>query len=378
MKNFKSLGFLIVIFSALNSFGFAELVRHGYPNCIACHVSPSGGGVLTEYGRALSKDLISTWGVENEERLGHGWIAPLPNWLQLGGDLEFIQTYKNNPQVTEAKNFWMENELEAALHFGKFYLDANLGVQRGPANTPHLYDFISSRHFLGYSFTDELSLRFGKFTPAYGLNLANHTAFTRAPLGFDQGMEHLNLESAYLGEKFDFFLTALLGQADVEGAAIESPNDPSLDERGLALSSSRWILEKYKLGVSFLYATANAYRRTLFGFFGTLKLPENFYLLSEWDWQSKTLRDSGQNASGPALYNQLGCEIFKGMNLYFMQEETYLDITSLLSRDESYGAGFRFYPRPHFEFQAEYRREKNMRLFSEFYDGAFIFGHYYF
>ncbi|MCY4075482.1 MAG: hypothetical protein OXH04_08650, partial [Acidobacteria bacterium] len=33
-----------------------------YPRCTACHYSPSGGGLLTPYGRSLSREEISTFG----------------------------------------------------------------------------------------------------------------------------------------------------------------------------------------------------------------------------------------------------------------------------------------------------------------------------
>ncbi len=381
MQNFTSIirasAFFLVLLLNSKAFGLAELVRHGYPNCIACHVSPSGGGALTEYGRALSKDLLSTWSYENEERVGHGLLGPLPAWLQIGGDQQFIQIYKNNPLVTEAKNFWMENELEAALRVGQFYLDSNIGLQRGPATTPHLYDVISSRHYLGYYFTDELSIRFGKFLPAFGLNFANHTILSRRPLGFDQGMERMDLEAAYFGEKYDVFLTALLGKADVEGAAIESLLDPSIDERGFSISSSRWIFEKFKVGASFLFANADAYKRYLIGVFEVLKLSEKFYLLGEIDWQSKIAKDTGIEARGPALVHELGYAVFKGFDIYALEQESYLDLNSVDSRHDSYGVGLHFFPRPHFELQLEFRKERNLRLFSDFYDDAFVLAHYY-
>ena len=48
------------------SHAFPEMVRHGYANCITCHISPDGGGVLTAYGRSLSREVLSTWGAEGE------------------------------------------------------------------------------------------------------------------------------------------------------------------------------------------------------------------------------------------------------------------------------------------------------------------------
>jgi len=370
--------FLIPILS-LSSTGlaFPELVRHGYPNCIACHVSPSGGGVLTDYGRSLSKELVSTWSYENEELVGHGLFGKTPDWLQLGGDLNFIQLYNDNDTAIQTRNFWMDNEIETAFHWGRFYLDSNLGIQRGPTGTPNLNNAISSHHYLGYFITDELSVRFGKFYPAYGLNLPNHAAVTRAQLGFDQGDEHLNIEAAYLGEKWDLFITGLLGKADLEGAAIES-TDPAIDEHGAALSSSLWLLERFKLGLSFLYGSTDSYHRILSGFYGILKLSQKFYLLTEWDWQSKDDRLSHTEARGFVDYNEFGFEAYKGINLYIVQEEAYMDLNSVLTRDDSYGLGFKFYPRPHFEFQGEYRKERNMAAFMDYADTAFLMAHYYF
>ncbi len=371
---------LAVGFLALTpkAFTFPELAAHGYPNCIACHISPSGGGTMSEYGRSLSKDLLSTWSYENEELFGHGLFAKSPEWLQIGGDFRFVQSYTNDDIKTLTKNFWMQNQIEVGARFGRIYLDSSLAIQRGPSSASHLLELISPRHFIGYFFTDEFSLRFGKFLPAYGLNIPNHLATTRAPLGFNEGMEHLNLEASYLGEKFDVFLTGLLGKGDLEGAAIEFLPDPSLDEHGAALSTSAWLYERFKLGVSLLYGNADAYHRILAGFFGVMKISTNLYLLTEWDWQSKVDRLSNIEARGFVAYNELGFEAYKGINLYFVQEEAYLDLNALSTRVDSFGLGFKFYPRPHLEIQAEYRKERDMRKFSNYYDTGFLIGHYYF
>ena len=62
---------LILTFVSGAAQAFPDMIRHGYTNCTACHVSPSGGGVLNAYGRSLSKELISTWSGKNEEGLLH-------------------------------------------------------------------------------------------------------------------------------------------------------------------------------------------------------------------------------------------------------------------------------------------------------------------
>ncbi|MGZ3694528.1 MAG: hypothetical protein ACXWQO_10135, partial [Bdellovibrionota bacterium] len=83
----------IFLFLSLFSFtfsqkahAFAEMTTHGYTNCTACHISPNGGGTLTEYGRGLSKELLSASAKEGEEKFLYGLMQP-PEWLQFGGDV---------------------------------------------------------------------------------------------------------------------------------------------------------------------------------------------------------------------------------------------------------------------------------------------------
>src|SRR5690606_23764750 len=41
-------------------FGYAHFIGHGYTSCINCHFNPSGGGMLNDYGRAVSATTISS------------------------------------------------------------------------------------------------------------------------------------------------------------------------------------------------------------------------------------------------------------------------------------------------------------------------------
>ena len=68
------LALILVLTFSLRSYGYPEMVRHGYANCTACHVSPNGGGILTPYGRSLSQELLSTWGAKNESDFMYGFM----------------------------------------------------------------------------------------------------------------------------------------------------------------------------------------------------------------------------------------------------------------------------------------------------------------
>ena len=69
---------------------YAWMIRHGYTNCATCHADPSGGAVLTPYGRAQGSLLLAQdWARFDDERyveqgeLFHGATRPLPEWLMV-------------------------------------------------------------------------------------------------------------------------------------------------------------------------------------------------------------------------------------------------------------------------------------------------------
>src|SRR5687767_1044627 len=39
---------------------YTWMIKHGYANCGACHADPSGGELLTVYGRAMSEAFLSS------------------------------------------------------------------------------------------------------------------------------------------------------------------------------------------------------------------------------------------------------------------------------------------------------------------------------
>ena len=73
------LGFLVFIFVGVAQ-AFPEMIRLGYVNCTSCHVSPNGGGLLTDYGRSISSEALSTWAKPKEELPGHGFLPEPPEW----------------------------------------------------------------------------------------------------------------------------------------------------------------------------------------------------------------------------------------------------------------------------------------------------------
>ena len=70
------------------------MIHHGYTGCATCHADPSGGSLLTAYGRAQSEILLRSHygsGPATEEEPGKlgdfaFGVIPLPESVLLGGD----------------------------------------------------------------------------------------------------------------------------------------------------------------------------------------------------------------------------------------------------------------------------------------------------
>ena len=108
-----------LLFNLNQAHAYPELVRHGYVNCTSCHVSPTGGGILTSYGRQLSAEILSSSAREGEGDFIYGALG-LPEWLDLGGDLRSVVTYRDTPLIRQSQLILMQADLEAVLHYEEF------------------------------------------------------------------------------------------------------------------------------------------------------------------------------------------------------------------------------------------------------------------
>jgi len=358
----KVLVTLLTFVSFGKVFAYPEMVRYGYANCISCHVSPTGGGVLTEYGRALSAEILSTWTSHDEEKFLYGAVTP-PDWLSTGGDVRALGLFQALG-VRQGFNFiFMQADAEAAATIGDVTLDATGGVSYD--GTP-----ISRRHFLTYRPTESLSFRLGKFMPAFGINSENHSVGVKRGLGKDEGTETYNIEAAWIGENFDAFLTGILGRPDNLQLGAET---------GGALSSSFFVAKSIKLGASYYYGTRDIEQRHVLGPFAMVGFTPRLFLLAEADFQffiPKTLQ-GGITQNGFVDDIRLDYELYQGVHFYLLQEYYTYDFSSSLASSDSYGVGFQWFPRPHIELNTVYEKQRIGGTSANFGNYAYLMLHYY-
>ena len=382
------LPFVLLMFFSDNTWAFPEMVRAGYTNCITCHVAPTGGGILTPYGRALSKEFMShgSFFFENvqkeesapavteshEEDFLYGLVRP-PEWLNLGGDFRFLQLYMNTHTMIVSDYIFMQEDLEFAASASRFVLDATVGKNDNPQPKVFTDNLLSRRHFLITKLwteadPDKLQLVVGRFYRAYGLNIAEHNIVTRQALGFDQDQETYNAELAWIDENLNAYLTHTFGRPDQPDLKVES---------GESLQVSVPVGTSNKIGVNAYTGLAqnqpSSARRDLVGNYAILGFTPHFYSLVETD-------GTYTQAMGWGFvdYFKLAYEVSKGVNFYFTQElqrRTYLDPTQTY---QAYGLGLQYFPRTHWEFTGVLSEQKDAFISPYFGFATWGMVHYYF
>lgn len=64
---------LALLFTPKDAHAYAWMIKRSYPSCGACHADPSGGELLTAYGRMISSlTLSTTWKAESSAANQHG------------------------------------------------------------------------------------------------------------------------------------------------------------------------------------------------------------------------------------------------------------------------------------------------------------------
>jgi hypothetical protein len=191
-----------------------------YNRCTSCHYSATGGGLLTPYGHSLSRQELSTTGRSSdtgqtgqasrgEESFLFGAL-PSTGPLQLGIDLRPAHLHTDVGGLTASRDFFMTGDLMAAWRAHGLTVYGEVG--REPRLTGTKYD--SYEHWVGYESEKGLGVRVGRFLPAYGVQFADHTAYTRSPLRLDVYDQLYAVELSKTGEHDLLQLTVGPGRAD--------------------------------------------------------------------------------------------------------------------------------------------------------------------
>jgi hypothetical protein len=343
---------LAAVLSSEPALAFPQMIRHGAP-CEACHVSPSGGGALTEYGRANAA-ASSTWGSEDAARPFYG--LPETPALSFGGDQRLVRLVSARDGETPTYlTIPMQYDAELAVTpVPAITFDAAWGVY-GPD-----FEEGSRRHYVMGRLGDHVTARVGRFFAAYGLGEPDHTTYARRALGFDEGKETINGEVAFHADEGDVFVTAIYGRDPTFSASPKKGYDTDTDdESGVAVRLQAYAWGQSLVGVSCLAVESYEAQRRACGVHGVVTFTP--WLFGTFD-ANRLITEDDYAASG-----QLTAEPYRGVLLGLQGEA--------MQRKRRVGLSLQWFPLPHIEVEALGRREERA-------DGvvsytAIFMGHHY-
>lgn len=233
------------------------MIRHGYTNCAQCHVDPSGGGVLTDYGRAQGEILVRTpYGKAGEDpgksaEFFFG-VFTLPEPLLLQADARSLLI----PQPGNVRVLLMQADLRAAVQAGPFLATGTLGaVSEGAqaawvtSNTDSGWNLVAREYWAGVTPAKGWMIKAGRMNLPFGIRTENHILYTRsATRTTTNDDQQVGASVSYASKRFRAEVMGIAGNFQVRPDAFR--------ERGYSLYAT-WAPEKtLELGVSSLLTVA--------------------------------------------------------------------------------------------------------------------------
>jgi hypothetical protein len=190
---------------------------HAYPqfelskdqSCAGCHISPSGGGLLSENGMTVA-ETMSQFGTAPEFFYGK---VKTPSWLTLGGDLRGASGYMQTPQ-RYLVTFPMQADLYAAGQWGNIGAEVTLGYRPPEYGNEALTSIWAREHYVRWeqdaSTHQGVAVRVGRFMPVFGLRFAEHPVYTRRYGGTPLYSDTYGVHVSYVNDKLEGHLTGFI------------------------------------------------------------------------------------------------------------------------------------------------------------------------
>lgn len=302
----KTIAYLL-LFACNAAIAFPTMLTYGYKSCTTCHVSQTGGGILTPYGKGAARDILSEYDSVPQ--------IPLPEWLSIGGDLRVLQTRLATKGYTNKKFTLMQADLEVAVGDEKIKAVGSVGYQNPATQAYSGTDIFSRRHFLQYTPSPNVSIQLGRNSQGYGLNWPDHWLIQKAALGFGEGTEAYQIRIGVIGQEYE--------------ASAYLTKEKALGTR-LLLNSSN-----YQIG----FNTYTAGQRFTAG-------PELNVAISQLSIFANL--DADFPATGPAIFYRtvrFNYELQRGIHLWAVHEST-------TDRILAHTFGVNLYPAVHLEISA--------------------------
>ncbi len=223
---------LVVLLVSGRADAYPWMIKHGYTSCGTCHSDPSGGELLTAYGRVLSDEALSmhykkpapeqdSGGSAPHAAEGHEFYQPFfgafrsPEQLLVGGSVRFATLYRDT-NTDRVRAFPMQLDLYGDYKFfDRLHVGGSLGLAKVAVGSPHAraaqittnqgdqYNLLSRTHYVRYDFGDgSYSVSVGRLNLPFGIRMSEHVMWVRSETATDRESDQEH--GAALNMNFDF------------------------------------------------------------------------------------------------------------------------------------------------------------------------------
>jgi hypothetical protein len=319
-------GVLLVLLTPSRADAYTWMIRHSYTGCGVCHADPSGGEVLTAYGRAQSDLLLRMrWDGKKAEEAepssaaGFLGVIDLPPSVMLGGSARMATILKDG----DIRPFPMQMDVYGQFRIGSFFAGGSLGLSRVDVGSLHAraaqvttgqgkqWNLLSRNHYLGMDFENgAYTARLGRLNLPFGIRIPEHTMWVRDSTRTDRDSDQQHgVALAYNSEVLRAEGMAILGNYQA--------NPDAFRERGYSFYVELMVSARAAFGVSSLYTfakrdrltSATSVARGAHGAFTRMAVVDELALLAEAD----LITDSSKSL-GYVGFLQADFEIIQGLH----------------------------------------------------------------
>lgn len=236
------------------------MIRHEYTSCAGCHTDPSGGGLLTAYGRTIAATALSSpLGLPQGDDPGKAMnflfgAVEMPEELDAQAWVRSGFLFTKSGPGTDSRILLMRGDVGAHMHAGIFRASAQVGgaSKDGRALSQEAWvtgsltgpNLVSREHWAGVAVADDAVLiRAGRLNLPFGIRGVEHNAWVRQETRTDtnQHQQH-GVAASYTGEKLRGEVMGVAGNFQLRPDAYR--------ERGYSAFAEYAFLPELALGVS--------------------------------------------------------------------------------------------------------------------------------
>lgn len=318
--------------------------------CQNCHIDPNGGGMRNYYGSIMYGKGVLPANIWDDDSTIINLTNHLSDFISFGTDVRTL--YFRQQQNNYSSFYQMQADIYLSIRLAKNTL---LYIDKGLQDKFEVFGLMNVLPANGY-------LKIGRFTPAYGTKIDDHTAFIR----------HKTVFHRYHREDTGFevgispsFLTWNVGIFNGEdGSDFSNGKIRLITSR--AEAKMQFDNLKFSVGGSAWLNNSVAGKYTMFGGFGSVSY-EGFTVNGEVDFK----RDkSALNTNEFISYLECNYLVTDGVDLKFMFDFYDPDVKYATGTESRYSFGLEFFPMNGVEFRPMYRilKEKPFEIRNDEFD----------